>query len=96
MILKLMDYDDKEKEFDIGELDTIGKIDVEVISGDEIATVYYKDYTVRKFDSSDCRHMNFYDGEYELYHCEKTDNALNDPKWQNRTDSYQYFDNMFV
>jgi hypothetical protein len=85
-----LDYAAKKTLVDVGELDTIGSMRIEVVSGDEILTVTYKDFTTRKFDSSNDRRMTFYDGAYEIYNATKEKNALFDPKFVYRKDSYEY------
>ena len=90
MTIKLLDYADKETLVDVGELDTIGSMGIEVVTGDEILTVTYKDFTTRRFDSSNDRLANFYDGAYEIYNATKEKNALFDPKFVDRKSSYEY------
>lgn len=72
MLLKLVDYDDRIHDFEIGNLEDIEEIYIRVISGDEIAYVYYKDGTGQTFDSSYfCeRIMNFNDGLYDVFNNE--------------------------
>lgn len=67
MKLKLMDYMDRTKEFDIGNFNCILRIDIRIVSGDEIAVVTYMNGDKTEFDSCDTRTENFYDGEYCLY-----------------------------
>lgn len=67
MKLKLMDYMDRVKEFDIGNFEDILRIDIKIISGDEIAVITYMDGSKIEFDSCDTRTENFYDYEYCLY-----------------------------
>ena len=43
---------------------------VNVVTGDEILNVTYKDGSEKRFDSSDDRTRDFYDGNYELYNTE--------------------------
>ena len=90
MTIKLLDYQDKETLVDVGELDTIGYMEIEVVTGDEILTVVYKDFTSRRFDSSSDRRMNFNDGRYEIYNTTKAKNALVDPRFIGRKTSYEY------
>ena len=92
MKLTIMDYSDEKREFDIGDKEDIALITSSVISGDEVAEILYKDFTKRTFDSSDDRMMNYYDFEYELYNCQKEENLINDPSWQNRKTSYDVQD----
>ena len=68
--LMLMDYDDRL--FDTGiELSRLGEdvlsVFITVLTGDEIATVMFEDGHEEKFDSSENRTMDFYDGSYWLY-----------------------------
>lgn len=70
MILELMDYFANLHPYCIGDFYDIKRIQIEVISGDEVATVFYKDGkdpSILVFDSSKTREMDFYDGEYTLY-----------------------------
>ena len=91
MILKLLDFKNRAKEFEIGELETIAKIDIEIISGDEIAHVVYKDYTTAHFDScAGGRIIGYPDGDYELYNCTNQVDFLHDPKWISRRTSYSF------
>lgn len=90
MTIKLLDYKDKETLVDVGELETIGRMEIDVVSGDEILTVVYKDFTTRKFDSSSNRMMDFPDGGYMIYNANQKENALFDPRFVNRKSSYDY------
>ena len=67
MIIELMDYRDKKVTFDIGNIEDIVSIIIEVITGDEIATVLYKNYTTKVFDSSPTRIDDYFDYKYTLY-----------------------------
>lgn len=92
MEIKLLDYAKNETIVEIGNLDDIAKMEIDVITGDEILTVVYKDYTIRKFDSSRDRMADFYDDGYEIYDFNKSENLIDDPKFLNRTDSYWTWD----
>ena len=91
MKIKILDYKSREKEVDVGELDGIRKMQVNVVTGDEILNVTYKDGSEKRFDSSDDRTRDFYDGNYELYNTETEPeiNELENPEWLNRT-NYSY------
>lgn len=91
MKIKIMDYEDKVKEIDVGELKDIRKIKVNVVTGDEILVVEYDDNTEKVFDSSDDRTRNFFDGEYILFNkdIEPEINELENPEWLDRT-HYSY------
>ncbi len=92
MILKLMDYRGKIIEHDIGEKDSIARIDIEILSGDEVATVLYKDYSIANFDSSHTRITGYCDGGYALYDYRKENNLIDNDKWKNRSTTYWYDD----
>lgn len=86
MNLIIMDY--KNTEYDTGvsldDLSTIDNIQITVVTGDEIATVTYKDGRSEQFDSSTSRMMNFFDNNYTLY-----SNSINRiEEFNKRKDSY--------
>lgn len=85
MKLKLMDYMDRTKEFDIGKKEDILRIDIRVISGDEIAIVTYTNGLKVEFDSCNTRTQNFYDGEYCIY---KKDGENRLAEFRKRQSSY--------
>lgn len=92
MKLRLIDYKNRGKEFEIGSIEDIARIIIEVVSGDEIAHVLYKDYTEEFFDSGEKRMYDFQDGQYEVYDFRKSNekNLLLDRKWLNRVTSYDF------
>lgn len=87
MKLKLLDYRDKPTEFEIGELDTIKSIEIEVISGDEVAIVTRKDGYVDTYDTGSDRILDFNDNSYIIYDPEENVNLLEDEEWLQRKDS---------
>ena len=90
MKLKLLDYNAQSFEYDIGELSDIIRIDLEIISGDEVVTISYKDGTTKILDTSPDRFIDYDDGYYVVYD-EATDiNLLENKKWLNRKTSYEY------
>ena len=92
MKIKILDYESRPKEVDVGELKDIRKMKVNVVSGDEILNVTYKDGSEKIFDSSDDdRIIGFFDGDYELYNTETEPeiNELENPEWISRT-NYSY------
>lgn len=91
MMLKLLDYRGRVTEEDIGDLENIARITIDVITGDEIATVIRKDYTETHYDSSNCRMDDYCDHSYEVYDFKKKENLLTDPMWQNRKSSYWFW-----
>ena len=92
MTIKILDYKRKESEVDIGELNNIAKITLSVVTGDEIISILYKDYSEKIFNSSYSRTMDFYDGEYEIFDFRKSreENLIFDENWLNRYCSYTY------
>lgn len=87
--LILLDYDCNECHtgVDLENLDDILRIDIEVISGDEIARILYKNGDIKKFDSSRCRIIDYDDGEYCIYQAGVKNDIDN---WIKREDSYDY------
>lgn len=91
MTIELMNYLGKKVVFEVGNLEDIARIVIDVKAGDEVMTVYYKDYTDREFDSSDCRRFDFNDGHYILYDFRTPyDSLLDVPEFINRKDSYWF------
>lgn len=86
--LKIMDYsgDLYETTVDLDKLDEILHINIDVISGDEIATVIYENGMREVFDSSNDRIQNFYDGSYTLY--SKVININRIVEWNKRKSSH--------
>lgn len=88
MEITLFDFESETKTFDIGDLDSISEIEILVLSGDEIALVWYKDHTSKQFDSSDSRIIDYYDGSYIVYNVANETNFVD--AWKERKDSYDY------
>ena len=88
MIIELMDYQDKKVTFDIGNIEDIVSIIIEVITGDEIATVLYKNYTTKVFDSSCTRIGDYFNYKYLLYDVINGVDHLSDEIFLNRKTSY--------
>ena len=61
----IMDYRGNKEEIDIN-IEDVLVMDVIVKTGDEILNVLYKDGHRERYDSSNCRGRDFYDGEYEV------------------------------
>lgn len=88
MTVKLLDYEDNAIEADVGDINDIVRMSIRVLSGDEVLTVIRKDTTVETFDSSDCRFMSFFDGEYDIYDVHTGVNYFNNEAFMNRQSSY--------
>ena len=93
MVIEIMNYRGDKKKVDVGELENIEEMDILILTGDEILTIYYDDGDIKKFDSSDDRLRDYYDWEYTLYDKEiedKEQNYLFQDNWINRKSSYHY------
>lgn len=88
MVIELMDYQSKKVTFDIGNIEDIVLIVIRVLSGDEVATVLYRNYTIKTFDSSYERMADYHDYEYIVYDAINGINLLNDDIFLNREDTY--------
>ena len=78
MKIKLLDYETKTKVVDVGDIKEIGSMYIEVLSGDEVLVVVYKDYTIKTFDSSDTRCEDRHEGRYLIYNEQLGINLLKD------------------
>lgn len=78
--LIIRDYDDAPTftDIDLDNLEDILSLHVLVLSGDEVLTVTYKGGSYVRYDSSSCRVIGFYDGEYALYDSEVGINKITD------------------
>ena len=90
MQITLMNYNDEKTAFEVGELQDIATMEIEIVSGDEILCVTYNDGSSATFDTGLDRIMDFYDGDYVLYDKNAETNLLDDENWLNRADSYTY------
>lgn len=66
MIINIVDYKDERIPVYIGDIENIDYIQVDVLSGDEVITVWYKDGTYDDWDSSVYRGTDYYDGDYKV------------------------------
>lgn len=64
-----------------------------ILSGDEILTVTHKDGTTKRYDSSGCRMVGFYDGEYVLFDAESGINLI-DEDYLSMENSYYRMDHV--
>ena len=90
MKIKLLDYEDKIIVVDVGDIKEIESMYIEVISGDEVLLVVYKDYTIKEFDSSNTRCEDRHEGRYLIYNKQRGINFLKDKDFLNRINSYSY------
>lgn len=85
----IRDYTDNPTAITIEDFETVDKIYIEVVTGDEILHVIRKDFSEDIYDSSGCRVIDFADGCYPVYWPERGINLLDDPKWFECEDSYE-------
>lgn len=91
MTIKLLDYEAIPVEVEVGDINDIGRMTIKVLSGDEVLTVIYKDFTSEEFDSCNIgRYVSYYDGEYDIYNAATGFSCLNDKAFMDRHDSYSY------
>ena len=90
MKIRLLDYENKISFVDVGDIKEIGSMYIEVLSGDEVLYVIYKDYTIKEFDSSNTRCEDSHDGGYPIYNEQLGINCIKDEDILNRKDSYDY------
>ena len=88
MNMRLVDYLGQETFVDVGNLDEIVRMTITVLTGDEVCTVIYKDYSTKTFDSSNGRMADYWDDEYVIYDITKGVNRLSEEGFVNRTNSY--------
>lgn len=62
----LRDYTDTKRKFEITNWDNVSKIYINVISGNEVMEVVYKDKSIVKIDSSPNRFVDVLHDSYEL------------------------------
>lgn len=87
MDLKLLDFESKAHNFEIGKIEDIARITIKVFTGDEIAVVIYKDYTVQMFDAGENRIEGYLDYVYDIYHFEDPESLIFDQKFIDRKSS---------
>lgn len=90
--LVLMDYARNKivTDFDLDEnLDKILRIDIEVITGDEVATIIFKDGIKVIYDSATDRISDFYDGGYCLFNSEQDINLID--LFNKREKTYDFY-----
>ena len=90
--ITIMNYQAKKVPVKIKNFEEVIKLTIEVISGDEILQVLYKDYNIEEYDScyllDDYRMMDFQDNLYTIYDITRNINYIEN--WSKRKDSYNY------
>ena len=90
--LVLMNYQGEKADtgFSIDDLSNVLRIDITVVTGDEIATIIFKNGEKMRFDSADVldclRRTDFYDYEYCLFNSYDGTNKFE--AFNNRSSSY--------
>ena len=90
MKIKLLNYEREIKVVDVGDIKEIESMYIDVITGDEVLFVVYKDYTIKEFDSSNTRCKDHLDARYPIYNEPIGLNLLKNEDFLNRSDSYDY------
>ena len=92
MVITVYDWGNKPKFIDVpvDSVEGIASIDIRIISGDETGEIILKDGTRIKFDASDDRWVDYYDGEYTLTSTEDIEewNSYTEKDSDSRTISY--------
>ena len=83
MKIRLLDCENKIIVVDVGDIKEIGSMYIEVLSGDEVLYVIYKDYTIKEFDSSNTRCKDHLDARYPIYNKITGLNLLKDKDFLN-------------
>lgn len=90
--ITIMNYQAKKVPVKIKNFEEVVKLTIEVISGDEILKVLYKDYNIEEYDScyllDNCRIMDFQDDLYTIYDITENINYID--SWSKRKNSYDY------
>lgn len=87
-IIEIMDYQGKKEKVKIDNFEDVVRLEIEVLSGDEVLYVLYKDYSAEKYDSSENRTTDYNDGSYLIYDITKNIDDIDN--WSKRTSSYGY------
>ena len=86
MKIEIMEYDGEKHEVLINKFEDVVKLNIKVVTGDEILCILYKDYTEKEIDSSDCRITDYFDDYYTIYDITKNINKIEE--WSKRKNSY--------
>lgn len=93
MVFQTIDYDGHRHDATV-ELYNVRRIEIKVVSGDEIVDILGKDVIHTTFDPmSSCRAIDYFDYSYVIYDEEKGINAFEKDWFKNRKDSYSVINN---
>ena len=88
--IEILDYSGKKTMVKIDDFDTVGAIDLKVVTGDEILVVIRKDFTVEEYDSSNDRLRDYFDEQYRIYESRTDQNMIDNEEWRKRESSYDF------
>jgi hypothetical protein len=84
--IEIMNFENTRKTAKLEDFENVVRLEIRVISGDEILNILYKDYSVKAFDSDTNRTENYFDAHYCIYDITNNINHLD--KWNKRNSSY--------
>ena len=87
-VLNIIDFRNRKKKITINNFENVLIIKIDVVTGDEILTVVYKNGKKIKFDSSSDRMLDFFD--YTYYILDKSNDFDIIKKWVERETSYDF------
>ena len=87
-IITIMDYNDKKTDIKIDNFEDVVRLSINVVTGDEILNVLYKDYSEEEHDSNDYRMSDLHDDSYCIYDTTKDIDYIEN--WNKRESSYDY------
>ena len=90
MTIKIVNCYKEWMNCEIENFEDVYLITVDVVSGDEILKVLYKDGKMEVFDSDTHSRCTDYNDGTEIVYMPGVINLLEDQKWLNRKDSYDY------
>lgn len=84
MEIELRDYANGRKIVDIGDLNDVAMIKIDIVNGDEVCAVMHNNHKIDRYDSTDTRIYDHWMYTYAIYTSNGRINLLNDPEWLNR------------
>lgn len=87
-VITIMDFDNEKTKIKIDNFEDVVRMNIEVVTGDEILYVLKKDYTQEEYDSGKCRMIDFCDGGYTIYDTINNINFID--AWNKRKNSYDH------
>ena len=88
MKLFIMDFESNKVPVALKDFKNVVRMRIEVLTGDEILHVIYRDYHEETYDSRWDRMMCFPDANYVIYDITEDINDIE--KWSKRKDTYDY------